>query len=164
MANPETEVQKFVTEPIIDLIEFDFTSIPNRTEHVYIASSLDYGSGPQTGQQIKFTWQGHSFEHIDFQTSGLSSSLTGGISEPGLTVSADLLFSLASWPNLSLIEYRGVIVKRRRVFKTSQDAVQPETYYIKKVATFDASIITFVLTPSRSFERQSRPSARKLEI
>jgi len=156
MANPETEVQKFVTEPIIDLIEFDFTSIGG-TAHVYIASSLN-------ASQSKFTWQVNQYDPVDFTTSGFNADLTGGISEPSLTVASDTLFSLASWPNTDLILYRGVTVKRRRVFETSTAAVQPQIYYIKKVDSFSATEITFTLTPSRSFERLNRKSTRKLDL
>ena len=90
MAYIEAEAQKLVTDPIVDLIEFDFTSI-GRTEKVYIASSLQTGSGPQTGQQVKFQWQVNDYEHIDFKASGFLSDLKGSTAEPELTVAADLL-------------------------------------------------------------------------
>jgi len=163
MAYIEAEAQKLVTDPIVDLIEFDFTSI-GRTEKVYIASSLQTGSGPQTGQQVKFQWQVNDYEHIDFKASGFLSDLTGSTAEPQLTVAADLLYALSSWPNLDLIEYRGVIVKRRRVFVTSSEAVQPQTYYIKKVNILSSSTISFALTPNRSTERLNRKSCNILDI
>jgi phage-related protein len=163
MAYIEAEAQKLVTEPIVDLIEFDFTSI-GRTEKVYLASSLQTGSGPQTGQQVKFQWQVNDYEHIDFKASGFLSDLTGSTAEPELTVSADLLYALSSWPNIDLIEYRGVIVKRRRVFVSSSEAVQPQTYFIKKVNELTSSTITFVLTPNRSTERLNRKSSNILDL
>jgi len=164
MAYIEEEVQKLVTDPIVDLIEFDFTSIPTRTEKVYIASSLQTGSGPQTGQQVKFQWQVNNYEQIDFKASGFLSDLTGSTAEPELTVAADLLYALSSWPNLDLIDYRGVIVKRRRVFVSNTEAVQPQSYYIKKVSVLTSSEITFVLTPNRSTERLNRKSCNILDI
>jgi phage-related protein len=162
MANPETEVQKLVTEPIIDLIEFDFTSI-GESAQVYLASSLQLSAGPGSTQE-KFTWQTNTFEHIEFEASGFLSDLTGSTAEPTLKVSADLLFAIAAWPNTELIEYRGVIVKRRRLFENSVNAVQPQIYYIKKVNMLSATEIVFTLTPNRSTEKLNRPSSRKLDI
>jgi len=163
MAYIEAEAQKLVTDPIVDLVEFDFTSI-GRTEKVYIASSLQTGAGPQTGQQVKFQWQVNDYEHIDFKASGFLSDLTGSTAEPELTVAADLLYALSSWPSLDLIEYRGVIVKRRRVFVSSSEAVQPQTYYIKKVNALSSNTITFILTANRSTERLNRKSSNILDI
>ena len=162
MANPETEVQKLVTEPIIDLIEFDFTSIDGSAQ-IYLASSLKHSAGPGSAQ-AKFTWQTNTYEHIEFEATGFSSDLTGSTAEPTLKVSADLLFAIASWPNTELIEYRGVIVKRRRLFENSVNAVQPQIYYIKKVDMLSATEIVFTLTPNRSTERLNKSSSRKLDI
>lgn len=162
MSNQQ-EAQKLVTEAVIDLVEFDFTSIGG-TAKVYIASSLQDGIGPQTGQQVKYVWDGNSYEHVDFNTSGLASDLTGGVIEPTLTVAADSLWAIAAWPNLSLINYRGVVVKRRRLFENETNAIQPQTFYIKKVESLNSTEVTFVLTPSRSFEQLNRKSARTLEL
>jgi len=164
MAIPSTEVQKLVTQAIIDLVEFDFSTISGASGNVYIASSLQDGSGPSTGQQIKYVWDGNSYEHVDFRTNGLSSDSTGSIAEPTLEVAANTLFSISGWPTLDLIEYRGVIVKRRRVFEDGTTPLAPQRYYIKKVSQFNTSTITFVLTPSLGFEQLNRASTRKMEL
>lgn len=156
MANPTEEVQKLVTEPIIDLIEFDFTSI-GRGEHTYIASSYDSLGQP-------FQWGVNTYDRVDFLAHGFLTDLTGYVAEPTLTVAADTLFGLMSWPNLDLVDYRGVIVRRRRVFESATDPVQPQRYFIKKVVSFTATEITFSLTPSLGTERLNRASARKMEI
>jgi len=161
--------QKLVTEATLQLLEFDFTSIGG-TAHVYVStehmedasgyipveSSWTNGSGPFT------------FNRLDFEMSGISCDLTGSVAEPTLKVAVASLWALSDWASatsgFSLMDYRGLRVRRQRQFFNTTTLIIPQVFYVKSVDELSASTITFTLTPSLGSERLDRPSARKLEL
>lgn len=162
------EAQKLVTQSIGQLIEFDFTSIGGSNK-VYIANTQENETG--TYEKLDITWTDgveHTFEWIDFQLSNTRSDLTGQVSEPTLTIAAHDLWQISSWSSatsgFTMVDYRGLKLKRMRLFFNTPTMIDPQTYFVKSVDELSPSQIVFTLTPSLGTENGNKPSARKLEI
>ena len=160
--------QKLVTEATLQLLEFDFTSIGG-TAHVYVSTEhMEDASGyiPVVGNWIDGA--SHTFNRLDFEMSGISCDLTGSVAEPTLKVAVASLWALSDWASatsgFSLMDYRGLRVRRQRQFFNTTTLIIPQVFYVKSVDELSASTITFTLTPSLGSERLDRPSARKLEL
>jgi len=175
-----SESQKLVTEATHELLEFDFTAIGGSAK-VHIAQAheeLDYRDYTNPGEHpdSELIWvDGYSyvFTRMDFQMSGIRSDLTGAVAEPTLTVAAVSLWDLPEWQagtrygqpdQFGLMDYRGLRVRRQRLFFNTTTFIAPQVYYVKTVEDLTATRIKFTLTPSLGAERLDRPSARKLEI
>lgn len=163
MAWAEEEAQKFVTQPVSDMIEFDFGNA-----QVYISNSKE--SQIINGQYTEFetVWDGNTYRWVDFKCGGFRNDLTGQVGEPTLTIASQSLFNLTEWQNAtsgySLRDYYGVQVLRQRLFYNSPSLVIPQRYFITQVEALDSTSITFKMTSSLDSENGNRPSARKLEI
>ena len=168
MTTPTIESQKMVTPPIAQLMEFDFRSIGG-SERVFLANEQEGVSGGGY-QKIDITWDGsiRVFEQIDFTISSLRCDLTGSISEPTLSIAAFDLWQISGWSSatsgLSLMDYRGLKMKRQRLFYSTPTLIAPQTFFVKNVDELTPEVITFTLTPSMGTENGNKPSARKLEI
>lgn len=168
MTSPTIESQKMVTPPIAQLMEFDFRSIGG-SERVFLANEQE-GTGTGGYQKIDIQWDGsiRVFEQIDFTISSLRSDLTGAIAEPTLSIAAFDLWQIAGWASatsgLSLMDYRGLKMKRQRLFYSTPTLIAPQTFFVKNVDELTPEVITFTLTPSMGTENGNKPSARKLEI
>jgi len=163
MSTPIEESQKLLTQATLQLLEFDFTTVGG-TAHVYLSTEHEEDS---TGY-IPVSQGGNTYTRIDFEMSGMSSDLTGSVAEPKLEIAAHDLWQIAGWASattgFSLMDYRGLRVKRQRKFFNTLTPVAPQVYYVKSVDELSATKISFTLTPSLGSERLDRPSARKLEI
>lgn len=166
--------QRLVTEAVDELVEFDFTSIGGSAK-VHISASheellyREYTDG-------QFTWvdgNSYTFKRMDFQISGVRSDLTGSVAEPTLKIAAASLWDLPEWQagtrygqadQFGLMDYRGLKVRRQRLFFNTNTYITPQVYYVKRVDSLSATTLTFTLTPSLGSDRLDRPSARKLEI
>lgn len=164
-----SESQKLVTEATHELLEFDFTAIGGSAK-VHIAQAHAELVYREYTDPI-VTWadgNSYTFTRMDFQMSGIRSDLTGAVAEPTLKVAADSLWDLSGWASATsgfgLMDYRGLRVRRQRLFFNTTTLITPQVYYVKTVENLTASTITFTLTPSLGAERLDRPSARKLEI
>lgn len=166
-STPEIQSQLLVTQAIATLMEFDFRSIDG-SARVFISNSQERVGG--VTQKMDITWDGalRTFEHVDFTISQLRSDLTGQITEPTLTVAADTLWDISGWStetsSMNLMDYRGLKVKRQRLFFNTPTLIAPQTFFVKNVEELSASQIVFTLTPSMGTENGNKPSARKLEI
>ncbi len=171
-SDPRIESQKLVTESIVQLMEFDFRAIGG-TARVFLANELESTvSGKQTLDLLY--WDGASdttnrqFEYIDFTLSNLRSDLTGQVSEPQVMVAAHSLWQLSNWSSatsgFSMVDYRGLRVKRMRLFYNTPTLIDPQTYFVKSVDELSPEKIVFTLTASLGTENGNKPSARKLEI
>ncbi len=163
------ESQKLVTEATYELLEFDFSTVGS-SAHVYLANAHNEASF-NVFTNPYLTWidgNPHTFYRLDFQISGISCDLTGSVPEPTLKLAADSLWSLSEWASATtgfgLMDYRGLRVRRQRLFFNTNNYITPQTFYVKSVDELNASTISFTLTPSLGSERLDRPSARKLEI
>jgi phage-related protein len=145
---PEIATQTLVTNSVVDLYEFDFTTIGG-TAKVYIANGQETdGSGGY--QKVDISWDDEAgvqtFEWIDTKISGLRADLTGQIAEPTLEVAAYDLWQISAWATatsgFSMPDYVGLGVNRKRLFYN----------------------IVFTLTPSLGTENGNKPSARKFEV
>lgn len=167
MTTPVITSQKLVTESILTLMEFDFRSIGG-TGRVFIGNELE--GSPSNPYELTSQWDGaeRTFKHIDFTISSLRSDLTGSIAEPTLSIAAYDLWQIAEWSSatsgMSLMDYRGLKVKRQRKFYNIATLVAPQTFFVKNVDELTPEVITFTLTPSMGTENGNKPSARKLEI
>ena len=168
MKTPIIESQKMVTPAIAQLMEFDFRSIGG-SARVFLANQQE-GDGSGGYQKVDITWDGslRTFEHIDFTISSLRSDLTGSIAEPTLSIAAFDLWQISGWASatsgLSLMDYRGLKMKRQRLFYSTPTLIAPQTFFVKNVDELTPEVITFTLTPSMGTENGNKPSARKLEI
>lgn len=168
MSSPQTQAQQLAVGSVANLMEFDFTSIGG-SAHVYLSDSTEYENGSY--QEVDLIWTDgliHTFNWTDFEWSGLRSDLTGGIAEPKLKIAALTLWENTSWANatsgFSLMDYRGLKVKRFRMFYETPTFITPQSYFVKSVDELNEREISFTLTPSLGMENANKPSARKLEI
>lgn len=164
-----TQSQKLATNPVLDLIEFDFTSIGG-TAKVYIATG--YEGAPGGGlQQLDLDFNGDgvtdTFTRIDFKCGGFKNDLMGSPNEPTLTVAVEDLWNVTGWAGavagFSLRDYRGLVVNRKRMFYGIYYRMIPQRYFVKSIESMTATEITFQLSGSLDSENLNRPSARKLE-
>ena len=158
MSEIDVQGQKFVTDSVAQLIEFDFRSVGG-SARVFIANELE---GTFTSyNKIDVTWDGavRTFEHVDFTLSELRSDLTGQITEPTLTVAAHTLWQISDWSSatssMNLMDYRGLKMVRERKFYNISDTFLQQIMYVKEVTE---------LTPSLGTENGDKPSARKLDL
>ena len=169
-----SESQKLVTQACDELLEFDFTAIGGSAK-VHIAAAHEEQSlrDYTDGDVVWVDGNTYTFKRMDFQMSGIRSDLTGAVAEPTLTVAAVSLWDLPEWQAgtrygqanpFGLMDYRGLKVRRQRLFFNTSTLIAPQVYYVKTVEDLTASRIKFTLTPSLGAERLDRPSARKLEI
>ena len=165
-----TQSQKLVTNPVTDLIEFDFTAIGG-TAKVYIAK--DYEGTQQSGvfQEISIDFDNdgadETFTKVDFKCGGFKNDLMGTPNEPTLTVAVEDLWNVTGWAaatsGFSLRDYRGLVVNRKRMFYGIYYRMIPQRFFVKSVESMTATQITFQLSGSLDSENLNRPSARKLE-
>lgn len=165
---PVITSQKLVTESVVQLMEFDFRSIGG-SARVFLANQQERTvSGTQTLDSEWDNGNVRTFEHIDFTISSLRSDLTGSIPEPTLSIAAYDLWQIAGWSSatstMSLMDYRGLKMKRQRLFYNTNNPFAPQTFFVKNVDELTPEVITFTLTPSMGTENGNKPSARKLEI
>lgn len=169
MSTAIEETQGLVTEATYQLMEFDFTTIGGSAK-IYLATDHQENTY-QVYTDPVLGWvdgQSHTFKRIDFKWSGLRSDLTGAIAEPNLSVAAYDLWQMSDWASatsgLNLMDYRGLRVRRARVFFGTSNFTPIQTYYVKTVDELSATTISFTLTPSLGSEQMDQPSARKLEL
>lgn len=172
-STPEIQAQKLATQSIVQLMEFDFRAIGG-TARVFLANELESAAGGGKQTLDLLYWDGASdttnrqFEYIDFSLSNLRSDLTGQVSEPQLMVAAHTLWQLSNWSSatsgFSMVDYRGLRVKRMRLFYNTPTLIDPQTYFVKSVDELSPEKIVFTLTASLGTENGNKPSARKLEI
>lgn len=167
MTTPVIVSQKLVTESIVTLMEFDFTSIGGSNK-VYVANELERELSGLAKLDIEWDGVERTFEWLDFTISSLRSDLTGQIAEPTLTLAAHSLWQISSWSSatsgFTMMDYRGLKVKRQRFFYNTPTLIAPQTYFVKNVEELTPTQISFTLTPSLGTENGNKPSARKLEI
>jgi hypothetical protein len=165
-STPQIQAQSLATESIGQLMEFDFRSIGG-TQRVYVANTQE---NEGTFANLDITWDGaeRTFQHIDFSMSNLRSDLTGQVAEPTLRIAAHDLFAISSWAsattNFTMMDYRGLKIKRMRLFFNTPTLIDPHTYFVKSVDELSAEQMVFTLTASLGTENGNKPSARKLEI
>jgi len=171
-STPAKESQNLVTEGVGQLIEFDFTSIGGSAK-VYLANTQEYESSFQNPTVLWTDGIVHTFQWIDFTLSNTRSDLTGQVSEPSLQIAAHDLWQISSWSSgttksdgtgFTMVDYRGLKLKRMRLFFNTPTLIDPQTYFVKSVDELSAEKIVFTLTPSLGTENGNKPSARKLEI
>lgn len=161
---PATQAQKLVTDAVVDLIEFDFTSIGG-TAKVYIATS----SSGNNQIQVDFNNDGSldTFTKIDFKCGGFKNDLMGSPNEPTLTIAVEDLWNVTGWASAtvgkSLRDYRGLVVNRKRMFYNTYYRMIPQRFFVKSIESMTSTQITFQLSGSLDSENLNRPSARKLE-
>jgi len=167
MTTPVIVSQKLVTESIVTLMEFDFTSIGGSNK-VYVANELERELSGLAKLDIEWDGVERTFEWLDFTISSLRSDLTGQVAEPTLTLAAHSLWQISSWSSatsgFTMMDYRGLKVKRQRLFYNTPTLIAPQTYFVKNVEELTPTQISFTLTPSLGTENGNKPSARKLEI
>lgn len=163
MNTPATQAQQFVTSPIVDLIEFDFTPVGGAGS-VYIANST---AGPFEAQYPIVSGDGDTYQWVEFVSGGFRNDLTGQPNTPSLSVAAYNLWQLPEWAALTsgfkLSDYFGIIVLRQRFFYDTPTLIIPQRYYITQVESLNSTRIDFKLSGSFDSENLNRPSARKLE-
>lgn len=167
---PEIVSQLLVTTPVVELYEFDFTTVGGSSK-VYLANGQEY-DGLGGYQKLDIQWDDEAgvqtFEWIDTRISGLRSDLTGQIAEPTLEIAAYDLWQISAWASatsgFSMPDYRGVGVNRKRLFYNTWYNMIPQRYFIKSVDELSPTSIVFTLTPSLGTENGNKPSARKFEI
>jgi len=169
MTTATEETQGLVTEATYQLMEFDFTSIGGSAK-IYLATDHQENTY-QVYTDPVLGWvdgQSHTFKRIDFKWSGLRSDLTGQVAEPNLSVAAVDLWDITDWSNatslMNLMDYRGLRVRRSRVFFGTSNFTPIQTYFVKTVDELSPTTISFTLTPSLGSEQMDQPSARKLEL
>mgnify|MGYP005989994801 FL=1 len=169
MTTSTIQSQKLVTPAVDELLEFDFTAISGSAK-VHIAGNHEELVYREYTDPI-ITWVdgvSYTFKRIDFEVSGISCDLTGSVAEPRLRLASDSLWSLSDWASATsgfgLMDYRGLRIRRQRIFYNTTTFIAPQVFYVKTVDELTASTLSFTLTPSLGSERLDRPSARKLEI
>lgn len=166
MSTPVEQSQLLATNGVTSLFEFDFTSIGGSTS-VYLASSLQDINNPQP---ITIQWVNgvQTFEYIEIDMSGVRSDTTGNLAEPMLQIAAHRLWSFSDWASatsgFNLLDYRGLRVRRQRLFYDTATVILPQTFYIKSVDELSSNVIAFSLTPMLGGDTVDKPSARKLEL
>jgi phage-related protein len=165
MTTATIQSQKLVTPATFQLIEFDFSDIVSGGSSVYL--STEHGED-NTGY-IPLVFNNITYTRVDMLMSGIRCDLTGSVAEPKLSLAADTLWAIPSWASAissfsSLMDYRGLRVKRQRIFFGTVTDIAPQTFYVKSVDELSATTISFTLTPSLGSDRLDRPSARKLEL
>lgn len=167
---PEIAAQLLVTQSVVDLFEFDFTTVGGSSK-VYLANAQESdGSGGY--QKLDISWDDEvgvqTFEWIDARISGLRSDLTGQIAEPALEIASYDLWQISAWATATsgfdMADYRGIGVNRKRLFYNTWYNMIPQRYFVKSVDELSASTIKFTLTPSLGTENGNKPSARKFEV
>lgn len=167
MTTPVITSQKMFTEAVVQVMEFDFRSIGG-SARVFLSNGQERVAG--VTQKLDLEWDGslRTFEHIDFSISSLRSDLTGSITEPTISIAAHDLWQISGWSSetssMSLMDYRGLKMKRQRFFYNTNNTFAPQTFFVKNVDELTPEVITFTLTPSMGTENGNKPSARKLEI
>jgi len=165
-STPQIQAQSLATESIGQLMEFDFRSIGG-SNRVFVANTQE---NEGTFANLDITWDGaeRTFQHIDFSMSNLRSDLTGQVAEPTLRIAAHDLFAISSWAsattNFTMMDYRGLKIKRMRLFFNTPTLIDPHTYFVKSVDELSAEQMVFTLTASLGTENGNKPSARKLGI
>ena len=170
-STPQIQAQSLATESIGQLMEFDFRSIGG-SNRVFVANTQE---NEGTFANLDITWDGaeRTFQHIDFSMSNLRSDLTGQVAEPTLRIAAHDLFAISSWASattksdgstFTMMDYRGLKIKRMRLFFNTPTLIDPQTYFVKSVDELSAEQMVFTLTASLGTENGNKPSARKLEI
>lgn len=167
-----TESQQLVTEATFQLLELDFsTTESQQSAHIYLSTEHSEDIAYRQYDDPTIGWSdgaSHTFKRIDFQMSGISSDLTGSVAEPTLSIAAADLWQISAWATatsgFNLMDYRGLRVRRQRMFFGTNTLITPQVFYVKSVDQLSATTISFTLTPSLGSERLDRPSARKLEI
>lgn len=165
-STPQIQAQSLATESIGQLMEFDFRSIGG-TQRVFVSNTQE---NEGTYANLDITWDGseRTFQHIDFSMSNLRSDLTGQVAEPTLKIAAHDLFAISDWAsattNFTMMDYRGLKIKRMRLFFNTPTLIDPQTYFVKSVDELSAEQMVFTLTASLGTENGNKPSARKLEI
>lgn len=165
MTTATIQSQKLVTPATFQLIEFDFSSIVSGGSSVYLSTEHS-----QSGDDyVPLTFGGQTYTRVDMDISGISCDLTGSVAEPKLKIASDTLWSISSWSSAvsgftSIMDYRGLKVKRQRIFFDTPTILAPQVFYVKSVDELSATTISFTLTPSLGSDSLSRPSARKLEL
>lgn len=169
MTTATEETQGLVTEATYQLMEFDFTSIGGSAK-IYLATDHQENTY-QVYTDPVLGWvdgQSHTFKRIDFKWSGLRSDLTGQVAEPNLSVAAVDLWNITEWASatspMNLMDYRGLRVRRSRVFFGTSNFTPIQTYFVETVDELSPTTISFTLTPSLGSEQMDQPSARKLEL
>ena len=169
MSSANAESQKLVTQATMQLMEFDFTTIGG-SAHIYLCTEHNEPTY-NNFVDVQTNWIDGSvptFKRCDFQWSGLRSDLTGQIAEPNLSVAAVDLWDITDWSNatslMNLMDYRGLRVRRSRVFFGTSNFTPIQTYFVKTVDELSPTTISFTLTPSLGSEQMDQPSARKLEL
>lgn len=159
-STPEIERQKLVTNAVMQLVVFDFTTI-GRSGVVYLIDN-------HVENDAAVYYEPAPYKRIDFQMSGLRSDLTGQIAEPTITLASASLWELPEWQSatngMDMMDYRGVRVYRERKFYNTDNSIVPQVYYIKQVEELNPESITFTLTPNLGGDNFNQPSARKLEL
>jgi len=165
-STPQIQAQSLATESIGQLMEFDFRAIGG-THRVFVANTQEFET---SYANLDITWDGaeRTFQHIDFSMSNLRSDLTGQVAEPTLRIAAHDLFAISDWAsattNFTMMDYRGLKIKRMRLFFNTPTLIDPQTYFVKSVDELSAEQMVFTLTASLGTENGNKPSARKLEI
>ena len=166
-STPQIQAQSLATESIGQLMEFDFTSIGG-SQKVYVANTQEFETSFANLDVVWTDGVEHTFQHIDFSLSNLRSDLTGQVAEPTLKIAAHDLFAISSWAsataNFTMMDYRGLKIKRMRLFFNTPTLIDPQTYFVKSVDELSAEQMVFSLTASLGTENGNKPSARKLEI
>lgn len=168
-----TQSQRLVTSPVNDLIEFDFTSI-GRSGKVYIAKDYEGTEVPQYNdgwyKTLDINWDGSgvvNFTRVDWVAGGFKNTSTGEPNEPTLTIAVETLWNVPGWASatsgMSLRDYQGLVVNRKRMFYGVWYRMIPQRYYVKSIESLTSTEIVFKLSGSFDSDNLNRPSARKLE-
>jgi len=162
--------QKLSTNQVTSLFEIDFASVGGSAK-VHLTDGLEQqpgGNGEFETMQVNWFGSLTTFNHCEIELSGSRSDLTGNVAEPTLSIAADKLWSFSSWASatsgMNLMEYRGITVRRQRLFYDTPTLIQPQVYFVKSVNELSSSSIIFTLTPMLGGDNSSKPSARKLEL
>ena len=91
MTTATIQSQKLATNWVTSLFEIDFTSIGGSAK-VHLSDGMERNSLVTGFEVMQVNWFGSltTFEHIEIELSGSRSDLTGNISEPTLSIAADL--------------------------------------------------------------------------
>lgn len=163
MSSPQEEAQKFVTESVVTVLEFDFTPVGGNGS-VFIANSKER-LGDLSERVLELN--GQQYQWIDFVAGGFRNDLTGQPNEPTLKIAAYDLWQIPDWASetagFTLNDYQGITVLRQRFFYNTPTLIAPQKFYIKQVGSLSSTEIEFNLSGSYDSENLNRPSARRLE-
>jgi phage-related protein len=187
MSTPSEEVQKLLTNTIVNLYKFDFSSIGINSQ-IYFATSFQTSvSGDQpwnyrglinnNGEEVfgfrldqfDANWyDGANHHYVGIKGDGFANDMTGQVSNPTLTMAAYDLWKIPEWAaitaGLNISDYRGVTVFRQRIFYNVLTPIIPQRYFIQGVENLDSATFKITLTPTLGNENLSQPSARTLEL